>query len=122
MRVLAWLPALLIAALIWKLSATPDLAVASGWLDTVTRKSAHVAVFGVLCAACVLGLRVQHVSVRTSITVGATLALLYAGVDEYHQSFVPTRVGSPVDVAIDALGVGIASMVLVMAHHRRGKA
>ena len=122
MRVLACLPALLIAAVIWKLSATPDLAVASGWLDTVTRKLAHVAVFGVLCSACVLGLRAQHVSVRTSITVGAALALLYAAVDEFHQSFVPTRVGSPVDVAIDALGVGIASMVLVMAHHRRGKA
>ena len=122
MRVLAWLPALLIAAVIWKLSATPDLAVASGWLDTVTRKLAHVAVFGLLCSACVLGLRAQRASVGISITCGAALALVYAAVDEYHQSFVPTRVGTPVDVAIDALGVGIASMVLVMAYDRKGRA
>jgi VanZ family protein len=50
------------------------------------------------------------------------LALGYAVLDEYHQSFVPTRVGTPVDVAIDALGVGIASMVLVMAYDRKGRA
>lgn len=121
-RVLAWLPALLLAAVIWKLSATPDLAVASGWLDTVTRKVAHVAVFALLCGACVLGLRAQRLSVATSLICGAALALGYAVLDEYHQSFVPTRVGTPVDVAIDALGVGIASMVLVMAYDRRGRA
>lgn len=120
MRVLACLPALVIAAVIWKLSATPDLAVASGWLDTVTRKTAHVAVFGLLCGACVWGLRAQRLSVTVSLLGGATLALLYAVIDEYHQSLVPTRVGTPVDVAIDALGIGIASMVLLMAFNRRG--
>lgn len=122
MRVLAWLPALLIAAVIWQLSSTPDLAIASGWLDTITRKTAHVAVFGLLSAACVLGWRAQRRSAGTAIVGGALLALLYAGVDEYHQSLVPTRVGTPVDVAIDALGVGIASIVLVMVHNRRGRA
>lgn len=120
MRVLACLPALVIAAVIWKLSATPDLAVASGWLDTVTRKTAHVAVFGLLCGACVLGVRAQRLSVPASLLGGAALALLYAVIDEYHQSLVPTRVGTPVDVAIDALGIGIASMVLLMAFNRRG--
>ncbi|MGI9186374.1 MAG: VanZ family protein [Gaiellales bacterium] len=122
MRVLAWLPAVLLAALVWKLSATPDLAIASGWIDTVTRKAAHITVFGLLCAACVLGLRAQRLSVHVCLFGGALLAVVYAMVDEYHQTFVPTRVGSPVDVAIDALGIGIASMVLAMAFNRRGMA
>lgn len=122
MRALAWLPAVLIAALVWKLSATPDLAVASGWLDTVTRKAAHITVFGLLCAACVLALRAQRLSVRACLIGGALIALAYAAIDEYHQSFVPTRVGTPVDVAIDALGIGIASIVLAMAFNRRGMA
>lgn len=122
MRLLAWLPALVIAAIIWQLSSTPDLAIASGWLDTVTRKIAHVLVFAALCAACVGALRAQRVSVPVCLIGGATLSLAYAVVDEYHQSQVPTRVGTPVDVAIDALGIGIATMVLAMAFNRRGMA
>jgi len=121
-RVLACVPALAVAALIWRLSGTPDLAIASGWLDTVTRKVAHIAVFAVLCAACVYGLRAQRLPPSTSLMAGAALALLYACVDEYHQTFVPTRHGTPVDVAIDAAGIGIASMVLAMAFNRRGTA
>ena len=120
MRVLACLPAVAIVALIWKLSGTPDLAIASGWLDTVTRKAAHVIAFGVLCLACVYGLRAQRLSDRTCLIGGALLACVYAGIDEYHPTFGPTRHGTPVDVAIDAAGIGIASMVLAMAFNRRG--
>ena len=120
MRVLACLPAIAIAALIWRLSATPDLAIASGWLDTVTRKAAHIGIFGLLCAAVVLAMRAQRWPVRICLVGGAVVALAYACVDEYHQTFVPTRHGTPVDVAIDAVGIGIASIVLAMAFNRRG--
>lgn len=120
MRVLSWLPAVVVAAVIWKLSSTQDLAIASGWLDTVTRKAAHITVFGVLCATCVYALRRQRLSARVCLIGGALIALVYAGIDEYHQTFVPTRHGTPVDVAIDAVGIGIASIVLAMAFNRRG--
>ena len=120
MRAFAWLPAIGLVVLIWVLSGTEHLAIASGWLDTVTRKAAHITVFGLLCGACVYGLRAHRVPVRMCLIGGATLALVYAGIDEYHQTFVPTRHGTPVDVAIDAFGIGIASMVLVMAFNRRG--
>lgn len=122
MRVLACLPALVVAAILWQLSATPDLAVASGWLDTVTRKAAHIGAFGLLASACVLALRAQRVSVRSALLGGAAIALVYAVIDEVHQSRVPTRNGAVSDVAIDALGIGIASIVLAMAFHRRGRA
>ncbi|MBJ7334402.1 MAG: VanZ family protein, partial [Thermoleophilia bacterium] len=39
-----------------------------------------------------------------------------------HQSFVPTRHGAITDVAIDALGIGIASIVLLKLWSRRGVA
>ncbi len=120
MRLLAWLPAAAIAGVIWMLSGTPDLAVAHGWLDTVTRKAAHVGVFGLLAAACVLALRRWPQSARRSLVGGALIALAYAVVDELHQSRVPTRHGTPVDVAIDAAGIGIAAIVLAMAFRRRG--
>lgn len=117
-RVLACLPAILIAAAIWRLSDTPDLAIAHGWLDTVLRKAAHIGVFGALAAAAWLGLRAQRVRPATAIGGGAAIALVYACVDEWHQTRVPTRHGTPVDVAIDAIGIGIASMVLVMTGRR----
>ncbi|MGI9117361.1 MAG: VanZ family protein [Gaiellales bacterium] len=121
MRLLACLPAAGIAVLIWVLSSTPDLAIASGWLDTVTRKAAHIGVFGLLCAACVMALRAQGIRQPPALVGGALLALAYAGADEYHQTFVPTRHGAPVDVAIDAVGIGIAVMVLVVVYRHRGR-
>lgn len=119
-RVLAWVPAFAIAALIWVLSDTPDLAIAHGWLDTVTRKAAHIGVFGLLAAACVLALRRWPLNAAPSLVAGALIALAYAAVDEIHQTSVPTRHGTPVDVAIDAIGIGVAAMVLAMSFRRRG--
>ena len=40
-----------------------------------------------------------------------TLGVLYAVSDEAHQTFVPGRMGSPIDVAIDTLGI-VAGVVL----------
>ena len=119
-RILALLPALLIAGVIWKLSATPNLAIAHGTLDLVLRKLAHMSAFGALAAACVLAVRAQHARVCTAINVGALLAIAYAAIDEYHQTFVPTRHGALSDVGIDAFGVGIASIVLIRVFVRRG--
>ena len=120
MRVVRWLPALLIALVIWILSATPDLTFTTGTLDLILRKSAHVGIFATLTAACVLGFRGSGLTPAAAIGAGASLALLYAVVDELHQSFVPSRVGAPLDVAIDAVGVVLVSLVLLrVTTHRR---
>jgi len=118
-RILACLPAVLIAATIWWLSSTPDLAVASGTLDTVLRKAAHVGVFGALAVACVIALRANGLGSAAAIAAGAAITLAYAAVDEAHQATVPTRNGTPSDVAIDALGVGAASLLLARRAGRR---
>ncbi len=122
MRVLLWTPAIAIAAVIWILSSTPDLAIASGPLDTVLRKLAHVTVFGALAGACLLGLRGQSVTFERALPSAAIIALVYAAVDELHQTYVPTRHGSPYDVAIDAIGVGLVSLALLRVTHLRGVA
>lgn len=109
MRQLAWIPPLAIAAAIWWASSTPDLAIASGTVDTVLRKAAHVGVFGALAGSLIVALRVSGVSPARAITGATVIAFVYAAVDEIHQSQVPTRNGSPADVAIDALGIGVAA-------------
>jgi len=106
-RLLAWLPPILIAALIWRLSSTPDLAITSGTLDLVLRKIAHVAVFAALAGSLIVALRRSEVRWERALPLAAAIAIVYAIVDEVHQSTVPTRNGSGVDVAIDAFGVGL---------------
>ena len=42
--------------------------------------------------------------------IAIVVALAYAVSDEWHQSFVPGRTATPVDVAIDAIGIGLAAL------------
>jgi VanZ family protein len=92
-----WLPVVLWAAFIFALSSIPDLGTGLGGWDTLLRKIAHAgeyAVLGALLARAVA-------SPPLAVACGA----LYAVTDEVHQAFVTGRHGSPVDVAIDAVGV-----------------
>ncbi len=43
-----------------------------------------------------------------------TLSTAYAASDEFHQSFVPSRVASPVDVIIDSAGALLALVVIFL--------
>jgi VanZ family protein len=99
------------AALIFAFSSVPDLGTGLGGWDLVLRKLAHAAEFAVLGALLV----------RATGRAGPALALgvLYAVGDEVHQSFVPGRLGSPVDVAIDAVGVAVGVAVWQSIRARR---
>ena len=99
-------------AAIFAFSAQPDLSTGLGGWDTLLRKLAHMAEFGLLWWLWLRALRGRAV-------LAAVIAVGYAITDEIHQSFVEGRVGTPVDVAIDAAGVGIA--VALWAWRRRGR-
>jgi VanZ family protein len=105
-----WLPLLVWAAAIYALSSIPSLE--SGFpltWDVVIRKIAHAAEFGILG---VLLLRVFSRYTKRHIVLAGILGIFYAATDEYHQSFVPGREGTPWDVLIDGLGV-VVSLLLV---------
>jgi VanZ family protein len=93
-------PPLLLMALIFFFSAQPDLNSGLGIWDTIGRKLIHAGTYGALWFLWWRALG------RTAPAVAITL--LYAVSDEYHQTFVPGRPGSPLDVLIDAAGVLIA--------------
>ena len=101
-----FLPPLLLMAVIFWLSAQPGLNSGLGIWDLVLRKLAHMVEFGLLWLLWWRAL--GYGDPRASIAV----ALLYAASDEWHQSFVEGRVGSPVDFAIDAAGGGIAGLAV----------
>jgi hypothetical protein len=102
---------LAVMALIWFLSAQPDLhSGLDDTLDLVLRKLAHMAVFGALLLAWW-----RAVGPRAAVAI----TLAYAALDEWHQTWVEGRVGAFSDWAIDALGAGVAA-ALVIAWSRRG--
>lgn len=105
-------PPLLLMGAIFFLSAQPDLNSGLGSWDTILRKLAHMAEFGLLWflwwRALGYGSRLWP----------ALIAIAYAVTDELHQTTVEGRVGSPVDVLIDSAGVALA--VLVARRARSG--
>ena len=100
-------PPLALMALIFFLSAQPNLSTDLGVIDTILRKIAHMVSFGLLWFLWWRAL--GYGSPLPAIAI----ALAYAVSDEYHQSFVDGRHGSPWDVAIDAAGVGAAGLLVV---------
>jgi VanZ family protein len=94
-----WLPVVAWAALIFVLSSfeTPD--VGSGGVDYVVRKLAHLTEYAVLGALLMRAARRE--------LPAFLLGVAYAVSDEVHQHFVPGRHATPVDVAIDAVGVAV---------------
>jgi VanZ family protein len=107
-------PPLAVMAVIWFLSAQPDLH--SGLdttLDLILRKLAHMAVFGLLLLA-------WWRAIGPLPAVVITLA--YAAVDEWHQTWVEGRVGAFSDWAIDAAGAGVAAALVIVWQRRAGRA
>lgn len=45
------------------------------------------------------------------------LGLCSAAADEFHQSFVPGRCGTPLDVLVDSVGITVGCILLALCHH-----
>lgn len=106
------LPPLVLMALIFYLSHQPSLGTGLGVWDLILRKGAHITAFGLLCLLWYRALGPGRLVAAVAIT------LAYAATDEYHQTFVEGRHGTPVDWLIDAVGVVIA-VALIRRHQQR---
>ena len=98
-----WLPVVVWAAVIFAFSSVPSLSSGLGTWDLILRKCAHTTEYAILA---VLLLRATG-----SYAWAFALTVAYAGTDEVHQTFVQGRHGSPIDVAIDAVGAAIGLTV-----------
>jgi VanZ family protein len=111
-RVWAWVYVGSWMTVIFTLSSIPDLR--SGLLplwDLILRKIAHVAEFAVLGWLMFRAFKVGGLTRIRAAVLAAVISAFFAGTDEWHQSFVTGRNGSPLDVLIDSVGVisGIAA-------------
>jgi len=99
-------PPLAVMALIFALSATPDLNSGLGPIDLYLRKAAHITIYAALWLTLA-----RATEWRRPLLVSA-IALLYAISDELHQTQVTGRHGSPIDVAIDCVGFVLAALAV----------
>jgi VanZ family protein len=102
-------------AVIFVFSAQPDLNSGLGLIDTIGRKLIHAAEYGLLCFLWWRALHLHVGSGRRALVVAVAISSLYAVSDEYHQTFVDGRHGSPVDWGIDTMGAALSALVI----HRR---
>jgi VanZ family protein len=99
-----WGPVVAWAAVIFALSAVPDLGTGLGSWDTVLRKCAHASEYAVLALLLYRALGRE----LPAFLIG----FAYAVSDEIHQAFVTGRHASPFDVAMDAAGLALGLLLL----------
>ena len=87
-------------------------------IHAMIRKSAHVAeyfILGLLLFRAFRGSSIGSWNWRWSFFAMILVVLCAAG-DEFHQSFVPTRTASVVDVIIDTAGGALAQFAIILRH------
>jgi VanZ family protein len=105
-------PPLLVMAVIFYLSSQ-ESGGAHGTIELLLRKLGHVSEYAVLTLCWWRALRGLGVSRESRIVIALAvgIALAYSASDEFHQTFIRGRHGTPVDVLIDSIGMGIAALV-----------
>ena len=79
------------------------------------RKAAHMTEYFLLALSLQLPLSAwlsTQLKPTLRILIGFAATVLFAALDEFHQSFVPGRSGNFTDVCIDSIGAVIASLCL----------
>ena len=132
-RVKSWLPAILWAAVISALSTDtfsaehtslvivpilhwlfPQASAATiEELHGLIRKSAHLAEYFIFSMLLLRGMRGPELGWKWRWAIWAiAIAAGYAALDEFHQSFVPSRTASPWDALLDTTGATAAQVFL----------
>ena len=104
----------------WFAPDISDATVAS--IQLVVRKCGHLTEYAILAALLCRAFRQSRLRVDRIFVVSFFIAAVYAALDEFHQSFVASRTGSPLDVLIDCAGalVGLATY-LDLTRNRNSK-
>jgi VanZ family protein len=109
----------------WTRFLGPISAANWGELHHLIRKTGHFVGYGFVSVTFFYGWRqtlhhmaVKHWTLWRRASIAAVLCtLVVATMDEYHQSFIPSRTSSPVDVGIDLCGAMAAQLLLLLVVH-----
>ena len=87
------------------LSSLPGVKLELSFFHNFLRQAAHFFVFFVLALLLLNAFRLSGLSFNSSALYTLLIAVIYAALDEYHQSFVPGRTAELKDVFVDSLGI-----------------
>jgi VanZ family protein len=112
-----WLPVILWAAVIFYFSSLKQVKVSDFLIwDFVVKKVAHVTEYAILYA-------LLYRATAKNFVVAYLVTILFAATDEFHQTFVLGRNGTPLDLGFDSSGANIATYLLwKLKQIRPGKA
>ena len=102
-----WIPAslaLIWMALIFALSARSTIPEPFGITTELTAIAGHLASYAVLAALLWWAIEPMHLTPQQRFWVALVGAVAYGLTDEWHQSFVPGRDASILDVGVDGVG------------------
>lgn len=104
-RLRAWLPVLIWMGVIFSVSAQPSLPNPAPQLgDTPLEIGGHFVEYGILALLLFRALRIERLDPSVALLLAFLGAVAYGISDEWHQSFVPNRTPSLLDVLVDAAG------------------
>ena len=121
---LLWLPALAVMAVIFVLSHQSGLRVSEDVnVERPIRVTGHLLAYATLGALLLLALARLDRPRPAQALLAWILAVAFGLTDEFHQSFVPERMGRLNDVVTDAIGaaVGVAIAWLVLSALARAR-
>ncbi|WP_261301952.1 VanZ family protein [Paenibacillus andongensis] len=85
-----------------------------GAIEFFIRKAGHVSEYAILALLWSLALLSKLVKVFIALLTSSIISLLYAASDEWHQTFVKDRTGHGIDVAVDAMGILLAILLVLV--------
>ncbi len=111
-QIFAWLPVILWAGIIFKLSSGAVPSVSKVYIqDFLFKKSAHMFFFGTLGVLFFRALKINNINTATALIWSFVFVFLYGVSDEFHQSFTQVREARVRDIGFDSLG-GVLALSL----------
>jgi VanZ family protein len=104
-----WGPVIVYMAVIFYVSAQPDVTIPSALTDKSSHSIAYT-LLGVLIVRALAGGLPARITARTAV-IAIALTTAYGATDEIHQLFVPGRSAEIYDLFADAIGGGIGAVV-----------
>lgn len=111
-RLIRWFPVILWMLMIFLLSSRSTVPQTAAIPTAITAALGHLVVYGILAILLYHALEQLINTFMSRATVAWLIATLYGVSDELHQSFVPGRNASVLDVGIDAVGAALGLLIV----------
>ena len=86
----------------------------------IIRKGAHLSIYTLVGIFIMSFISTYKIHLKYKFLISILVGLVYASSDEIHQSFIPGRTASIIDVGIDTLGVtlGIILVLIIISVYK----